>query len=1217
MGTFGVPASWLRDILPRRGGAPAGFSPSATWAADIAALLDKRPSLRAALTNADTPADVSAEGLAHLDGDAASTPLGAAAVVAAYVGPPDQRCRAAAAVFADGWVAGRGLPFAVEAAMELQGLGYGSFGAGTTLVGQPVVRYLRGSEGAFSVLARVRAALAAAPEEVYRSLVRRLAAWRERSATHRVVAAFLAPTEASWVEEEVRGHVVGDDWRTRLTLASVTTAAQAETLVGSYPPWAMFADATLLPTIADGLGVAVVPPLVVWLDRFGSASADGRRAMLSILATMPTDEALQALVDRADKRDVPAALTEACDRFPQRAVRLLAEGASRPRIAQRLRTHVARHRAAAEEVLPALAGAAATRVAAELAALDRRVVAPPKALPPLLVTPPWVSARRTGRKPLVVPGLRCTDEPVIGWEPGEQAEWLDRAGTAGQWGPLRSDWTALARDIEAGRCAWFDKFGFFLRAPMEIAAPVAARWRPTRRWDRERWAPPLIARFGVLVLPLVLEVDRSGASPLLMPFTGPEVAAAVARGLDGGRAARQRATDWLRRHPAAAARALIPAAVGPAGSARRLAGQALRVLAGLDHRDTVETAARSYGAVASAAVIDLLDTDPLLVLPARVPALPDWADPAALTPIELRGGAGTVPPDAARHVLTMLAMSKQGEPYAGLAVVAEACTPASLAAFAVSLLERWVEAGAPPRAGWVLEAQALLGDDETARHLAAHIRAWPGEGAMARAASAVDIIARIGTEGALTHLHRLTTTVRAKPIRVRAEERLAEVAASLDLSPDQLADRLVPDLGLDAAGTLTLGYGPRRFTVGLDEQLRPFVTDGTGARRKDLPKPGTRDDPALARAAAQRFALLKKDARAVAADQVTRFEHAMVSGRRWSAAEFRRLIVDHPLVFHVARRLVWAVFPAEPSAGQAEPSGPPGSFVPGRDRALVVGGHAVSAGVVAPSRTMQAAASDATAPSRTVLSAGIGVAAADSDGSGGPVQGATVLGGGVEVAAVGLGGGGGPARGVTALGGGVEVAAAGSGGGGGPARGVVGVRVAEDRTFAGVGDESVTLADDAVVGVAHPLHLGDGVAAWAGVFADYAILQPFPQLGRGSHALAAEEVDRDALVRFVGVKAPSERFAALLRGAWRRTGSGLRDGWGSIERDLPGDRVAVVELDPGLHHADPTVDPVQAIADVCVVRRHAGHLGTERLRLADLDPIGAYELVRDLEAATA
>ncbi|MGI5177458.1 hypothetical protein ACQEVZ_14105 [Dactylosporangium sp. CA-152071] len=61
----------------------------------------------------------------------------------------------------------------------------------------------------------------------------------------------------------------------------------------------------------------------------------------------------------------------------------------------------------------------------------------------------------------------------------------------------------------------------------------------------------------------------------------------------------------------------------------------------------------------------------------------------------------------------------------------------------------------------------------------------------------------------------------------------------------------------------------------------------------------------------------------------------------------------------------------------------------------------------------------------------------------------------------------------------------------------------------------------------------------------------------------------------------------------------------------------MVELDPGVHRADPTVDPVQAIADVCVVRRHAGHLGTERLRLADLDPIGAYELVRDLEAATA
>ncbi|WSG48254.1 DUF4132 domain-containing protein [Dactylosporangium sp. NBC_01737] len=444
----------------------------------------------------------------------------------------------------------------------------------------------------------------------------------------------------------------------------------------------------------------------------------------------------------------------------------------------------------------------------------------------------------------------------------------------------------------------------------------------------------------------------------------------------------------------------------------------------------------------------------------------------------------------------------------------------------MSLLDRWLEAGAPGRAGWVLEAQAVLGDDETARRLAAHVRAWPSEGALARAGAAVDVIARIGTEGALIQLHRLTTKVRTPSVRARAQERLAEVAASLELTPDQLADRLVPDLGLDAAGTLELDFGPRRFTAGFDERLKPFVADGTGTRRKDLPKPGVRDDPALAPAAVKRFTLLKQVVRLVAAEQIPRFERAMVMGRRWTGADFHRLIVGHPLVWHVARRLVWATFDT-------------------------------------------------------------------FDASGAPLA---------------------------------------------------AMRVAEDRTLAGLDDSPVTLADDAPVGVAHPLHLGGTLVAWAQLFADYEILQPFPQLGRASPALTAlfsqlgaggpgltgwfsrpgaggpgltaEERERDVLARFAGVKAPSGRFAGLTHGAWRRT-DGQHGGWGGIVRDLPGDRIAVVELDPGLHYGDVSVDPVQTITGVRAGTRHADGRGWQRVPFADLDPISAFELVRDLEEATA
>ncbi|WP_239141763.1 DUF4132 domain-containing protein [Actinoplanes campanulatus] len=132
----------------------------------------------------------------------------------------------------------------------------------------------------------------------------------------------------------------------------------------------------------------------------------------------------------------------------------------------------------------------------------------------------------------------------------------------------------------------------------------------------------------------------------------------------------------------------------------------------------------------------------------------------------------------------------------------------------------------------------------------------------------------------------------------------------MGLTAEQLADRLVPDLGLDGDGGLTLDYGPRRFVVGFDEELRPFVVDGVGKRLKNLPKPGARDDAERATAASRRFTALKKEVRALAADQIRRLERAMVTGRRWPEEEFRRYFAGHPLVRHLARRLVWGRYDA-------------------------------------------------------------------------------------------------------------------------------------------------------------------------------------------------------------------------------------------------------------------------------------------------------------------
>jgi len=202
---------------------------------------------------------------------------------------------------------------------------------------------------------------------------------------------------------------------------------------------------------------------------------------------------------------------------------------------------------------------------------------------------------------------------------------------------------------------------------------------------------------------------------------------------------------------------------------------------------------------------------------------------------------------------------------------------------------------------WVLDALGLFGADETARCLAPLVQVWPGESAHQRAVKGLDVLLAIGTDVALMQLHSISQKVKFKGIKDQAQARIDALADQLGLTPAQLADRLVPDLGLGADGTMVLDFGDKTFTVGFDEQLRPTIADEQGKPRKSLPK--TTTEPGAS--AVKTFAALKKDVRAIANLQLRRLEEAMVTQRGWTVKDFTTYLVEHPLVWHLTRRLVW------------------------------------------------------------------------------------------------------------------------------------------------------------------------------------------------------------------------------------------------------------------------------------------------------------------------
>jgi hypothetical protein len=648
---------------------------------------------------------------------------------------------------------------------------------------------------------------------------------------------------------------------------------------------------------------------------------------LDVVARFPCDEAFEALTARlAGRGGTGETVVKAMERFPVRALRLLAKAANggpggsggsggsseNAAIARRLLTqHIRAHTSLVDEALPNLPEQDAKLVSLLVRENEVRPDAAPESLPQLLLAPPWTRARPRGKQaqgptePPAVTGLEPSRERRIDWAPREFETW----STADPYDHYATDWSkAAAKYRSEGFEHDWQMARFFIQAPEELARPLLPHWRPDLHyWNLVELLGAFVTRFGVdafdAVLAAAASAGTANAGQILQPLVDAEVARMMAGWYTRLKSGRAPAAAWLTRHAEAAAVLLVPDAVGGPCDARTAARNALRFLAPLTD---VPAAAAEYGPEAADVVAAVLEFDPLDLHPRRMPALPDWLASTQLPQILLAGRESALPDEAVRHVLSMLAISKPGEPYAGIAVVRECADPASLAAFAWELFEAWRLVGMPAKEGWVLTALGWCGDDEAARGLGALIRTWPGEGGHQRAVAGLDVLAEMGTDAALAQLHRISQRVKFKALKARAQEKIEEVARALELTADQLGDRLVPDLGLDAEGGLWLDYGPRRFRVGFDERLRPFVlAEAGGARRKDLPAPTANDDAELAAAARKRFSGLKKEARAVAAEVVPRLEASMVSGRTWTAAEFRDLLVEHPLVGHLTRRLVW------------------------------------------------------------------------------------------------------------------------------------------------------------------------------------------------------------------------------------------------------------------------------------------------------------------------
>jgi len=334
--------------------------------------------------------------------------------------------------------------------------------------------------------------------------------------------------------------------------------------------------------------------------------------------------------------------------------------------------------------------------------------------------------------------------------------------------------------------------------------------------------------------------------------------------------------------------------------------------------------ASSGDATAKLAVVPTISLDALRAAPVPFKGkLPKVANAGGLPPLLLLRSRKALPASAVERLFRLLVALPKSAPHPCVGAIKGAVTTESLDVFVWTLVSDWALAGAHAKDDWILYAAGQLGSDALARKLDAQLTTWINHGKVDVMQKGLDVLALIGassassssspslaTSMALALLYERGMRARYDDTRDRVKVLLETVAARFGLTYGELEDRLVPTLGLTNDAPLVLDFGPRQFLVKLDEHLVPYLVNAQKTNERigqKLPRVTKKDDAVKAQDSKARFESLTDDLERMASLQIFRLERAMREGRTWRINDFEQLIVTHPLLRHLATKLIWQI----------------------------------------------------------------------------------------------------------------------------------------------------------------------------------------------------------------------------------------------------------------------------------------------------------------------
>ena len=241
-------------------------------------------------------------------------------------------------------------------------------------------------------------------------------------------------------------------------------------------------------------------------------------------------------------------------------------------------------------------------------------------------------------------------------------------------------------------------------------------------------------------------------------------------------------------------------------------------------------------------------------------------------------------------------------------ILAENLQSEELARYVNELFDKWLQSGAEAKKKWVLYAASIHGGDKIVQKIQHQVQEWPKAARGAIAAEAVQALTLNPLPQALLIVDGIARKFKFKQIKSAAQKALEFAAEQLGITREELADRIVPDLGFDENMERQFDYGERKFRVTITPSLEIQVFDEAGKKLKNIPAPGKKDDEQKAAAAYDAFKQMKKQMKLTITSQKQRLEMALSIAREWSVESWKQLFVKNPIMHQFAIGLIWGIY---------------------------------------------------------------------------------------------------------------------------------------------------------------------------------------------------------------------------------------------------------------------------------------------------------------------